>query len=307
MLDQVGSRLHRREPAKGKPMTSQNSSLVNKDTLNYGALLERYPWLIQRDQQAIISSDVDGILCALLMSHYFNWKVVGFYDGRDIAVKQRVDPKTCIFLDMDIFRKDVRSCGHHLVLYDKNQMPANWDNYSNCISPNIIRNFRSPSKSKNRYPFGAIHFLLSIFGSLGLIKNNLSEKAIPILLYVHGTVKNLFKYPENCNTWFRFLNVKNSASLAYPIFTKFMNITMAELLLNLKDVIHSFNQIGGRKMFGGDKIKIFDIKNNLLQKQSMEQIKKFICLLAQNTGWNYVPQKWSWSNFRLSNFSAGIQ
>jgi hypothetical protein len=190
-----------------------------------------------------------------------------------------------------------------MVLYNKKQMPSNWGNYSNCIDPNFIRKIYTSNKFKKKYPFGTIHFLLCVLGSTGLIKNNLSEKAISILLYVHGTVKKLFKYQENCVSWFRFFDAKNSERPLYPIFAKFMNITLADLMRNLKDIILSFNQIDGSKTFGGDKIKILDIKNNVLQKQSIEQIENFVRLLAQNTGWAYVPEKWGWTNLNVCEFS----
>jgi hypothetical protein len=86
--------------------------------LDYEALLSQYPWLTSSEQKAIISPDVDGILCGLLMSHYFNWKVVGFYDGKMLALGKNIAVPDCIFLDMDIYRNNIRSCGHHMVLYN---------------------------------------------------------------------------------------------------------------------------------------------------------------------------------------------
>ncbi len=275
--------------------------------LQYDALLSLYPWLIAREQKAIISPDVDGILCALLMSHYFNWKVVGFYDGKELALKQGVDVKTCIFLDMDIYRTSIRSCGHHMVAYNRNSLPPNWDNYANCINPNLIRGFDALHEFQQKYPFGTIHFLLCALGSSGLIKNNLYDEAISTLLYADGAAKNLFNYPENCTSWFGFLDVKNSRSPVHSMFVKFANIRFEILMRNLKGILSSIKQIAGTKRFGGCKIKIRDTQNNFLTKQFHERIEKLAHLLAQNTGWDYEPKRWSLTHLNLRAFHVGIQ
>jgi hypothetical protein len=284
-------------------METTGNLLVKDGVLQYDVLLSQYPWLIAREQNTIISPDVDGILCGLLMSHYFNWKIVGFYDGKNLAIKNKVKVSDCIFLDMDIYRRNIRSCGHHMVTYNKNEMPTNWGNYSNCINPNIIRRFYAHRKFKQKYPFGTIHFLLCVLSSAGLIKNDLPEEAISILLYADGTIKNLFNYPENCTSWFNFLNMKDSKSPVYPLFVLFANIELADMINNLKELFSSFKQIAGGKKRGGDKIKIRDIKDNTFPKQPLDQIENLVRLLAQNTGWAYVPEKWGWTNLNVCNFS----
>lgn len=87
--------------------------------LDYEALLRQYPWIVERDQNCILSPDSDGLLCGLLMSHYLNWKIRGFYNGKVFAIEQGISPANCIFLDMEIFRSNIRSVGQHMVMYDK--------------------------------------------------------------------------------------------------------------------------------------------------------------------------------------------
>jgi len=72
--------------------------------LNYHTLLERFPWVVERDQNCILSPDSDGLLCGLLMSHYLEWKIRGFYDGKVLVIEDNFHPQDCIFLDMEIFR-----------------------------------------------------------------------------------------------------------------------------------------------------------------------------------------------------------
>lgn len=62
------------------------------------------------------------------MSNILDWKVKGFYDGKIILLEKGLSAKDCIFLDMEIFRKNVKSVGHHMVQFNKNRRPSNWSN-----------------------------------------------------------------------------------------------------------------------------------------------------------------------------------
>ena len=84
--------------------------------LDYHALLQQYPWIVEREQNCILSPDSDGLLCGLLMSHYLGWKIRGFYDGKILTIKEGVNPQDCVFLDMEIFRPNIRSVGQHIVV-----------------------------------------------------------------------------------------------------------------------------------------------------------------------------------------------
>lgn len=254
-------------------------SLVKDGILQYDVLLTMYPWLTAREQNAILSPDVDGILCGLLMSHYFNWNIVGFYSGKSLVVKQEVNPKDCIFLDMDIFRKDIRS------------------------RPNTIKKVYVPRELKKKYPFGTIHFLLCILGSAGIINCDLPEEAISILFFTSGTVKNLFNYPENCESWFRFLNVKNSRSPVYPMFIKFADMKLDVLIPELASLSRIFKQT----VSDGDIIRIQKIKKFIFLKKNLLPIEELVCLLAKKTGWTYVPERWAWAGLNASDFNFELQ
>lgn len=289
-------------------METATKPLVKDGILQYDVLLSLYPWLTAREQNAIISPDVDGILCGLLMSHYFNWKVVGFYDGKDLAVKEGVDVKTCVFLDMDIFRKDIRSCGHHMVLYnDNNDKPPNWDNYANCINPNNIRHFDALHTFPQKYPFATIHFLLCALGCSGHLKIDLPKEAIAALLYVDGTFKNLLNYPENCTNWLKFLNAKNEDSPIYPLFIIFANRKMAEMFHGLEYIFGLFKRIAGGKKRGGDKIRISDVKDGSFTPSSFSRIDQLITSLANLTTWSYIKDNWNASSFSVFHLTKKIE
>ncbi len=109
--------------------------------INYLEIAERHSWITQRDQNVILSPDSDGFLCGLVYSHLLNWKIVGYYDGKVLLLKNGLRVEQCVFLDVEIFRSNLKSVGHHMVLYNKSSVPTNWNNFSNSIQLNNLRNF----------------------------------------------------------------------------------------------------------------------------------------------------------------------
>jgi len=206
---------------------------IKNRTLDYNSLINEFPWITKENQKAIISPDVDGMLCGLLMSYYYNWEIVGFYDGKKLAIKQNIKPSECIFLDIEIYRQEVKSCGHHMLLYNKKNISISFkNNFSNCINPNIMRDFDSYSNFKEKYLLAMIHFMLCIISSQKKI--TIPKTAVPILLYADGTFKNLLNYPENCIGWLNFLNAKDPNNPIYPLYINFANLKIATMIHQLE-------------------------------------------------------------------------
>jgi chorismate mutase len=281
-----------------------SNSLVIDGHLNYYTLINKFKWLTEEGQKTIISPDVDGILCGLFMSFYYNWEVVGFYDGKQLAIKQDVNPTECIFLDMEIYRQEIRSCGHHIVLYNKRNIPPSWNNFSNCINPNIIREYDAYNDFQQKYPLAMIHFIICVISSQKKI--TLPKSAISPLLYVDGTFKNLLNYPENCINWLNFFNAKDPRSPIYPIYILFANRKIADMIHELEIIFKKFKKISEGKR-GGDKIKISDISNNSFSDDSIKKIERLINLLANYPKWEYKPEKWILRGLNILNFSKKIK
>ncbi|KKS37640.1 MAG: hypothetical protein A3G49_01850 [Candidatus Sungbacteria bacterium RIFCSPLOWO2_12_FULL_41_11] len=280
------------------------------DGINYTALVTQHPWVTARDQKCILSPDSDGLLCGLFMSYYLDWKIHGFYDGKILAVKQGTDIEDCIFLDMEIFRPNIRSVGQHMVMYDKKDLPPNWNNFKKCISANNLRDYDFKNNFKLKYPFGTIHILLSILGQNRNIP--IPKSAISPLLYTDGTFKSQFNYPENCLSWLNFLGAGSSNN---PLQRVFLNkhYSTYELMVELKDLFSKINVIGGGKR-GGDKIKISDSRGNIanidprshqLRVETKTQAENFLGMLANKTGWSFTPSHWSWGPYKINRFKKG--
>ena len=76
-------------------------------------IFKKYKWLREKNRPFIISSNYDGIICASFLSHYLNWKLVGYYDYNNIwlsdnAVKNKKD---IIWVDLNILPETGKSLG----------------------------------------------------------------------------------------------------------------------------------------------------------------------------------------------------
>lgn len=280
------------------------------ETINYEKIIKDYPWILKRGQNCIVSPDSDGLLCGLFMSNYLNWKIKGFYDGKVMLLDKKISAKDCIFLDMEIFKKEIKSVGHHMVQFNKNKRPSNWNNFNNCIQPNNFRNYDGYKDFRLKYPLATIHLLIGIVGSK--IKLTIPKSAICPLLYVDGVFKNLFGYPENCIDWLRYLRAESKQNKLYDVFFN-EHYSIYNLMVALKNFFIQISEISENRN-GNDKIKISNTKGeavNLkingriceLNEEEKKKSEKFLKILSGLTKWNYKKENWQWNNLKIYQFS----
>ena len=280
------------------------------DQIDYEKIVKDYPWIIKKGQSCILSPDSDGLLCGLFMSTYLDWRIKGFYDGKIMLLDKDVSVKDCVFLDMEVFRKNIKSVGHHMVQFNKKKRPSNWDNYKNCIQPNNLRNYDGYNDFRLKYPLATIHLLIGIVSSK--IKFKIPKSGLCSLFYVNGVFKNLFGYPENCIDWLRYLNADNSKNKLHDIFFN-EHYSVYNLMVALKDFFIRVGNIS-EKQVGNDKIKISNSrgevvnvrkKNNTfdIEREEKQKTESFLKILAELTSWNYKIKNWQWSNFKDYSFS----
>jgi len=287
-------------------------------------IIEKYPWIKNENQKLIISPDSDGFLSALLLMNYFNAEVVGYYDCKIMLCQENVDPRECTFIDLDIFCKDIKSVGHHMVCYNSQKRPGNWYHYNNCIQPNNLRGFDCQHNFQQKYPFATIHFLLSLLETVKKI--NIGPQAIVPLLFSDGVCNNLFGYPENCLEWLRWLNAQDHSTLLHDIFYKEIPFSAVMQCMDKffkerdrfnatchydpgqKRIINQNKSRSGHHMIislsNGDPVNI--LENDCGTFDILEQEKQrtlgFINLLANLMGWQLLPTKWNFSNLKLYKF-----
>lgn len=282
------------------------------DKIDYGKITKNYPWIVSKRQNCILSPDSDGLLCGLFMSNYLDWKVKGFYDGKILLLDNNFSAKDCVFLDMEVFRKSIRSVGHHMVQFNKRKKPSNWDNYKNCIQLNNLRDYDGYNEFRIKYPLATIHLLIGIVGSR--IKFKIPETAIRALFFTDGTFNVLFKYPENVLNWLNYLRADEGQNPLKDVFEN-EKYSVFSLMKAMDEFFRRRDEISIVKE-RGDRLRISETdgspanieKQNSFYKVNSEarkRIEKFIKILSNLTGWKYNQDSWTWENLKLYKFTKG--
>lgn len=302
-----------------------NKKINQTERIDYSGIIKKHPWITQKNQKYILSPDSDGFLCALLLTNYLGGEVVGYYDGKIALIADGISAKDCIFIDIDINRDQIKSIGHHMVSYNKKIIHKNF-NYSNCIQPNILRNFDGRNDFQSKYPFGTVHLLLGILQYAGIVKE-LPQNAIWPLLFTDGVWNNLFGYTENCIDWINYLSISDKEHILNRAFCS-SHYSFYEIMLGLNDFLRmrdDFNakgfcnesglyEEGGRNKRTGDKLKISNSKGepiNLVRdgkrysihKEERIRIEGFINSMSKYLEWPHHPDRWVWNNLNLFKFS----
>jgi hypothetical protein len=221
---------------------------------NYHKILEDNPWIAKKKQKCILSPDSDGLLCGLFMSHYLDWEIVGFYDGKVCVLKDGCsvyDDDIC-FLDIEIFREGVKSMGHHMLSIYNSEIDENWKKrFKNCIQPNLMRGY-DKNNFRLKYPLATIHLLIGILESK--IDIEVNEKAIFPLLFTDGTFNVMFSYPENVMNWWAYMKIKENSKLLKKVFLG-EDYTTYKLMLEMDSFFRERDEISIPRE-RGDRLKI---------------------------------------------------
>lgn len=282
------------------------------DQIDYKKILDDNPWIARKNQKCILSPDSDGLLCGLFMSHYLNWEIVGFYDGKVCLLKDGVsafDDDVC-FLDIEIYREGVKSMGHHMLSIYNSVKSVEWnDRFKNCIQPNLMRGYDKNS-FRLKYPLATIHLLIGILESEIDIK--VENSAIFPLLFVDGTFNVMFSYPENVMNWWKYLKVQDNSRLLNHVFLG-EHYTVYKLMLEMDNFFRERDEISVPRE-RGDRMKIsskdssaFNIeKNGALWKindDASSRCTQFVNLLSRHTKWEFKAQNWNFDNLKLMQFT----
>lgn len=179
--------------------------------MNYDQILQFYPWLIQRNQNAIISFDTDGWITGVLLSEILDWKIVGYYDSENLILKHGIQTDNCVFIDVEIFRNSKRSFGHHLIMYDFKNLPADFNHRTEKIfNPNFIRRFDTRNYYRRKYPLATFHLYDKILRESGIGSINLeNDEALSVVWFIDGLSNFMDKYKPNIKEWSTYLKIDN--------------------------------------------------------------------------------------------------
>jgi hypothetical protein len=305
--------------------------------IDYSAISDQFPWVVEENLNCVLSPDSDGFLCGLLMTNMLNWAVKGFYDGKVLVTEDGVTPEECVFLDIDINRREVRSVGHHVVLYNKRLLAElkeqGWFQYDNCVQPNNMRCFDGKQDFQRKYPFGTIHLLIGILHDALPDRLEIAPDGIWPLMFTDGVSNNLFGYPENCLEWIQWLRIVDSDHILNRIFCG-SDYSVHEIMqglnsfFRLRDRYNASGRYrdgeysgGGANRRTGHNMRISNTQGepiNLVPDEpahtfhvheaERERVKGFISEMSRYIGWEYRGERWAWDGlcvnaFRKQDFS----
>lgn len=246
--------------------------------MDWERLLLEQEWLQQTDLPMVVSPDFDGLLCALLMSHYRNWRLCGFYDGRKLTlVMPPTHIREFVFLDMEIYRPSVRSVGNHLLQWHQEiKLPK----FNCAVNPNLLRGITKQEFGR-KYPFATFHFLLVLLTHMGVtVHLTLNPSLLAILLYPDGTHQVLLNYRRNVMDWLDWMGVKATPAPIRTLFQRLASVSLADVVHGLEWLSGQLWEIGFQQK--DDPCK-FDPEADLPKAQALWQF------LQQNTGWYSQP------------------
>jgi len=267
------------------------------DQIDYEQIIREKPWIVSKDQKAILSPDIDGLLCGLLMSFYLDWNVVGFYDGKNLLLEKGVSASDCIFLDVEILRKNFRSIGHHMNVHNFNNLPHEYEGLmAECINPNYIRGFDRCHNFSRKYPLGTIHLLMYILETKYSDLVKIKKKGLTPVFFADGVWKILFKYTTNVLDWFDYLHSDQEADW----WSKLKQLSVIDLIENIEELLINFKKIEpeNKNWYGHIDLSSFGTQEELLNNA--------LSLLSHLTGWEYIPKRWRFGNLRKYDFTKKI-
>lgn len=293
-------------------MTKIRELLKDKDQkIDHSLINNNYKWIFEENLNCIISPDSDGIMSALLMSNYLNWKIKGFYDGKILIYENNTKLSECVFLDMEIAIKNIKSLGQHMITPHNKTYDLFGNNiYQNCLSPNKLRNYDANKDFRLKFPMASVHFLICLL--YNKIKIKLDKNSIFPLLFVDGMYKVMFSYPENVLNWFSYLRIDEENNPLNSIFYNTGNSLM-KIMDGMNNFFHKRDEFkGNEKRDRGDRLILSDENNakNLNQinelyeinRDNRERIINFIKFVSGMLGWDFKKENWVFNNFRLVNF-----
>ena len=296
-------------------MAIQDIIKDKNDQIDYEYICTKHKWILEENHSCVLSPDSDGLLCGLFMSHFLGWKVVGFYDGKVSVINRDYLDNNPIFLDMEIFRKEIRSMGHHMLLVNKKHMPEKWANFANCIQPNNLRNYDGKSNFRLKYPLATIHMLICIIS----YKNRdiqVPKSAIPPLFFTDGVFNIMFSYPENVLNWLYYLRIHEDWNPLKSIFENeeysvFTLMKEMDCFFRKRDTISKKNERGDRLRISntdGSPANIETVSSGVcsINPDAKSRIVSFMNILSDFTKWDYKESDWlCWDHMKCSQFRKG--
>jgi hypothetical protein len=156
-------------------------------------VLARYPWLTQYGRRMIIGNDLDALLSAQFLQHTLGWSIAGYYNYTTLYHDPAIDPRECVWVDLDVYDHACASIGHHILRPSPaDRIPG----HRSSVNPNLLRRI-DQTDFVHKYPLGTIHFLVWLHDA----RVNNRRACVLLLWLADSTWINAQRFRSNVREW----------------------------------------------------------------------------------------------------------
>jgi hypothetical protein len=255
---------------------------------------------LSQPRDYVISADLDGGLCALLLSNLCGWRLAGFYDSRRrLWLREGLRPLEPSLWYVDVFIKahQINCIDQHVVAEDL-QVAARLQALGTKLNPQIAfpRAFESPGVPERtyfeKYPFGTCHWLIWLLELIGLQVPEfgtapLVDRPSPLDLALRAddaARSTVIKYQRNTHNWWGALR-RTGARTFGQLADRANSMTAPEVEALAKQV-----KAMGTDVLGGGGSD-FNFSEFMAQpdRQAAAQARIALDYLARAFGLNSIP------------------
>ncbi len=137
--------------------------------MNKKSIIQAYPWLYDNSpKNVIMGDDLDSGLSTLLyLINNLNAILVGIYTSYNKiffnSKLSKADLENCIYIDLDIYHKNCRSIGHHIVRINNSDK---LEGFNSSCNLNELENRSISNQFGKKYPLGTVHFLIWLYDTV---------------------------------------------------------------------------------------------------------------------------------------------
>ena len=151
-------------------------------------IFNQFPWINEKNHRFIVSSNYDGLICAAILSHFKNWKLVGYYNLESIWISKEAKKykNNLIWVDLNILPRQGRCIGGHITAIKDEKISG----FESSCNLNSLADLNA-SNFKSKYPMSTALFLIWLY------KITIPKRLISKMILLHSD-----------SSWLKFQNYK---------------------------------------------------------------------------------------------------
>lgn len=259
-------------------------------SLNRTGILERFPWVFEKERDMVVGTDLDALISALFMHELLGWKPIGFYNLEEIFFEPASRVESAVWVDLDISQAHIRSIGHHVLTFKPEPVP---ERLKECLNPNLERGV-SMRTFDRKYPLATIHLLM------WLLEYEVPNKdVLRYLLWLpDSSFINAQRYQVNVDEWL-------STSLQFDFLAETVDeVRTRSYEEGMKDFLDSFGSSvplpRGRGQSSSQHLGLHGFQCRFKSPStSLSDVQKTLDVLSDLTGWQRMLIPENYASVRL--------